>query len=326
MRHNQSVPHRPPTGDRRRRRPARPAAVGHDVRRRRGSRPRRRAAGRRRGRRRRRLTAAGPTGGLASRVSVAVVTDSTAYLPADWSSGYGIGVVPLYVVLAGRSGREGMRHQPGRRRPGARRPRPARCRPPARRPVTSSPPTGGASTRGAERIVSVHLSAELSGTCDAARLAAAQVGEHLVTVRRLPLRRDGRRVRRAGRGAGGGRRRRRGRGGRGRPDDRGRHPHVLRRRHPRAPAPRRPDRSGGRACSARRCRSSRCCTCGRPGRSAGEGAHLRPGADPAGPARGRGGRGRAGVAWRCTTSPRPSAPSGWRPSCGSGCPRLPSCS
>jgi DegV family protein with EDD domain len=35
---------------------------------------------------------------------------------------------------------------------------------------------------GADRIVSIHLSAELSGTVDAARLAAAQVGEHIVTV------------------------------------------------------------------------------------------------------------------------------------------------
>jgi DegV family protein with EDD domain len=35
---------------------------------------------------------------------------------------------------------------------------------------------------GADRIVSVHLSGELSGTWDAARVAASQVGEHLVTV------------------------------------------------------------------------------------------------------------------------------------------------
>jgi DegV family protein with EDD domain len=35
---------------------------------------------------------------------------------------------------------------------------------------------------GADRLVSIHLSAELSSTADAARLAAAQVGEHLVTV------------------------------------------------------------------------------------------------------------------------------------------------
>jgi DegV family protein with EDD domain len=35
---------------------------------------------------------------------------------------------------------------------------------------------------GAERLVSIHLSAELSGTSDAARLAASQVGEHIVSV------------------------------------------------------------------------------------------------------------------------------------------------
>ena len=36
-------------------------------------------------------------------MSVAVVTDSTAYLPAELIEGYGIRVVPLYVVLPGRS-------------------------------------------------------------------------------------------------------------------------------------------------------------------------------------------------------------------------------
>jgi DegV family protein with EDD domain len=35
---------------------------------------------------------------------------------------------------------------------------------------------------GADRLVSIHLSAELSSTADAARLAASQVGEHLVSV------------------------------------------------------------------------------------------------------------------------------------------------
>src|SRR3712207_8178671 len=38
---------------------------------------------------------------------VAVVTDSTAYLPSEAVERYGIEVVPLYVVLAGRSGAEG---------------------------------------------------------------------------------------------------------------------------------------------------------------------------------------------------------------------------
>src|ERR671916_960068 len=112
---------------------------------------------------------------------VAVVTDSTAYLPPEVVSRYGIEVVPCYVVLAGRSGREGEEITPEdvARALGTRGQR-----------VSTSRPTPGdfvAAYRrrlaaGADRIVSVHLSAELSGTVDAARLAAAQVGEHVVTV------------------------------------------------------------------------------------------------------------------------------------------------
>src|SRR4051794_28310195 len=56
--------------------------------------------------------------------------------------------------------------------------------------VSTSRPTPGdflaayrkALDEGAERLVSIHLSSELSGTVDAARLAASQVGEHIVTV------------------------------------------------------------------------------------------------------------------------------------------------
>jgi DegV family protein with EDD domain len=114
-------------------------------------------------------------------VSVAVVTDSTAYLPAEVVDRYGIQVVPLYVVLAGRSGREGLDIGPDDV---------ARALAVRGQHVSTSRPTPGdliAAYRhcldaGAERIVSVHLSAELSGTWDAARIAASQVGEHLVTV------------------------------------------------------------------------------------------------------------------------------------------------
>ncbi len=114
-------------------------------------------------------------------MSVAVVTDSTAYLPRDVVDRYGIEVVPLYVVLAGRSGREGEEVTPGDV---------ARALSSRGQSVTTSRPTPGdfvAAYRrrlaaGADRVVSVHLSAELSGTWDAARLAAAQVGEHVVTV------------------------------------------------------------------------------------------------------------------------------------------------
>ncbi|WP_448613545.1 DegV family protein [Modestobacter sp. URMC 112] len=113
--------------------------------------------------------------------SVAVVTDSTAYLPHHLVERYDVEVVPLYVVLAGRSGREGSDVTPGEV---------ARALGVRGGQVTTSRPTPGdfvAAYRrrlaaGADRIVSVHLSGELSGTWDAARLAAAQVGEHLVTV------------------------------------------------------------------------------------------------------------------------------------------------
>jgi DegV family protein with EDD domain len=114
-------------------------------------------------------------------MSVAVVTDSSAYLPDELLEGYGIYSVPLYVVLAGRSGREGWDISPGDV---------ARALSVRGQTVSTSRPTPGdfvaayrkALDAGAERLVSIHLSSELSGTWDAARLAAQQVGEHVVTV------------------------------------------------------------------------------------------------------------------------------------------------
>ncbi|MBB3082604.1 DegV family protein [Geodermatophilus sabuli] len=112
---------------------------------------------------------------------VAVVTDSTAYLPAELVAQYSVEVVPLYVVMAGHSGREGEEIGPADV---------ARALATRGQRVSTSRPTPGdfvtayrrRLAAGADRIVSVHLSAELSGTVDAARLAAAQVGEHVVTV------------------------------------------------------------------------------------------------------------------------------------------------
>jgi DegV family protein with EDD domain len=114
-------------------------------------------------------------------VSVAVVTDSTAYLPDELVEGYGIHLVPLYVVLAGHSGREGSDIGPADV---------ARALGVRGQSVSTSRPTPGdfvaayrrALDEGADRLVSIHLSSELSGTWDAARLAASQVGEHIVTV------------------------------------------------------------------------------------------------------------------------------------------------
>src|ERR687894_2088375 len=112
---------------------------------------------------------------------VAVVTDSTAYLPREAVERYGIEVVPLYVVLAGRSGEEGRDIGPADV---------ARALSVRGQHVSTSRPTPGdfvaayrrCLTAGADQLVSVHLSAQLSGTWDAARLAAAQVGEHIVRV------------------------------------------------------------------------------------------------------------------------------------------------
>ncbi|SEL75428.1 EDD domain protein, DegV family [Blastococcus sp. DSM 46786] len=112
---------------------------------------------------------------------VAVLADSTAYLPRALADELGVRVVPLYVVLAGRSGREGedVSSEDVAKALSTRGQR-----------VSTSRPTPGdfvaayraALDGGADRIVSVHLSAELSGTWDAARVAASQVGEHIVSV------------------------------------------------------------------------------------------------------------------------------------------------
>ncbi len=114
-------------------------------------------------------------------MSVAVVTDSTAYLPGELAADLPVVVVPLYVVLTGRSGREGLDVGPAEV---------ARTLAGRGQQVTTSRPTPGdfvAAYRrcldaGADRVVSIHLSRELSGTWDAARSAANQVGEHVVTV------------------------------------------------------------------------------------------------------------------------------------------------
>jgi DegV family protein with EDD domain len=114
-------------------------------------------------------------------MSVAVITDSTAYLPQELVEGYGIHVVPLYVVLAGRSGREGQDIGPDDV---------ARALAIRGQRVSTSRPTPGdfvaayreALDGGAEQLVSIHLSGELSSTSEAARVAASQVGEHIVTV------------------------------------------------------------------------------------------------------------------------------------------------
>ncbi|HWS57890.1 MAG TPA: DegV family protein [Actinotalea sp.] len=105
---------------------------------------------------------------------VAVVTDSTASLPAALVEASGVVVVPLHVVVDGVDHREGIDLTTGQLVAALR----------AGSAVSTAQPGPDAFARvyarmvarGAQEIVSVHLSAELSGTVAAARLAAASAG------------------------------------------------------------------------------------------------------------------------------------------------------
>jgi DegV family protein with EDD domain len=114
-------------------------------------------------------------------VPVAVVTDSTAYLPEGVAQQRGIRVVALEVRLGERIGREGVdidaaalsaaladRHLEVQ----TSRPSPAEFAACFRAALDG----------GADEVVSVHLSRELSGTWDAARLAADEVAPGRVRV------------------------------------------------------------------------------------------------------------------------------------------------
>ena len=104
---------------------------------------------------------------------VAIVTDSTAYLPQQTMERHGITAVPLTVVLGDRALEEGTEIS-------------ARSLAQAlqkRRSVTTSRPSPevfaaayrAAAEAGATGIVSLHLSAEFSGTYDAAVVAARRL-------------------------------------------------------------------------------------------------------------------------------------------------------
>jgi DegV family protein with EDD domain len=114
-------------------------------------------------------------------VPVAVVTDSTAYLPPGLVAERGIHVVPLEVRLGGRVGREGIDIDAAAvsaaladRHVTVQTSRPA--------PAEFAATYRAALAAGATEVVSVHLSRELSGTWDAARLAAEEVGPEQVRV------------------------------------------------------------------------------------------------------------------------------------------------
>lgn len=113
-------------------------------------------------------------------MSVALVTDSTAYLPEDLITELGISIVPLHVIADGVEYTEGVDLTDAEL---------VRLLKHARELTTSRPSPRALLDayerligQGASEIVSVHLSAGLSGTCDAASLAArgADVPVHVV--------------------------------------------------------------------------------------------------------------------------------------------------
>ena len=105
-------------------------------------------------------------------MSVAIVTDSTAYLPVDLVARLGIRVVPLHVVLGGQQFTEGVDVTT------------AEVAAALRKfvPVTTSRPSSqafldayeAAAANGADAVVSVHISSDMSGTVESATLAASQ--------------------------------------------------------------------------------------------------------------------------------------------------------
>src|ERR687895_310472 len=103
---------------------------------------------------------------------VAIVTDSSAYLPAEDVDRHQITVVPLQVAIDGAVRTEGVDITAAEAARALR----------AAHPITTSRPSPerfavayrAAADAGADGIVSVHLSAALSGTVETARLAAAR--------------------------------------------------------------------------------------------------------------------------------------------------------
>jgi DegV family protein with EDD domain len=113
-------------------------------------------------------------------VSVAVVTDSTAHLPEGFAERHAVRVVPLRVLIDGRAVLDGVDIGPAELAAAFA----------GRHEVTTSranPDEFLAVYRellaaGASGVVSVHLSRELSGTWESARLAAEEVGPDRVRV------------------------------------------------------------------------------------------------------------------------------------------------
>ncbi|MGH8894346.1 MAG: DegV family protein [Actinomycetes bacterium] len=103
---------------------------------------------------------------------VAVVTDSTSYLPAALVAQHGIEVVPLQVVIGGTAYDEGGETSSATVSEALRRWTPVSTSRPG--PAAFADAYARAADRGCDGVVSVHLSARMSGTVESAQLAAKE--------------------------------------------------------------------------------------------------------------------------------------------------------
>ncbi|WP_135228204.1 DegV family protein [Deinococcus fonticola] len=113
-------------------------------------------------------------------MTIAIVTDSTSDLSPEVAARHGITVVPLYVLFDGKMHRDGLDINSAELIQGIRGGK--------KLPSTSQPsPAEFAATyrealQHAEKVLSIHISGQLSGTVGSARLAAQEFGERVTVV------------------------------------------------------------------------------------------------------------------------------------------------
>lgn len=105
-------------------------------------------------------------------MSVAVVTDSTAYLPEALTRAHAVHVVPLHVVVGGVQHEEGVDISTAQLASALRQFRPVSTSRPS--PAAFLTAYEAAAAAGANAVVSVHISSSMSGTVDSAAIAATE--------------------------------------------------------------------------------------------------------------------------------------------------------
>ena len=105
-------------------------------------------------------------------MNVALVTDSTAYLPVDLVARQGIRVVALHVILGGQQFSEGVDVTTAQVAAALRKFTPVSTSRPS--PQAFLDAYEAAAAEGADAVVSVHISSDMSGTVESAALAASQ--------------------------------------------------------------------------------------------------------------------------------------------------------